>query len=218
MNQGHPQQRTLQRRAQAGFTLVEIAIVLVIVGLLLGAVLKGQELIFNSKVKATFNMSREFSAAINSYQDRYQALPGDDAAATTRFPAAVPATANGNGNGIIAWQTNPCPTGTGGGGENCQVFYHLRLGGFISGGMSDSPRHPFGGAVGLATNGTFIPNGGNSAALALTNGTMTNKAMSALDTSFDDGLPTSGAIRCNQATYNLSLPDGAVNAWCTMAL
>ena len=47
---------------QQGFTLVEIAIVLVIVGLLLGAVLKGQELIFNTKIKSTFNLSREMQA------------------------------------------------------------------------------------------------------------------------------------------------------------
>ena len=63
--------------SERGFTLVEIAIVLVIIGMLLGAVLKGQELIFNSKVKATYNLSREASAAMYGYQDRYKQLPGD---------------------------------------------------------------------------------------------------------------------------------------------
>ena len=80
----------MKKRNQLGFTLVEIAIVLVIVGLLLGAVLKGQELIFNSKVKSTYNMSKEMAAAIYSYQDRYRRLPGDDTQAATRFPAATP--------------------------------------------------------------------------------------------------------------------------------
>ena len=64
-------------RKQAGFTLVEISIVLVIVGLLLGAVLKGQELIFNSKVKASFNLGRELTVAVLDSREtgRPTALP-----------------------------------------------------------------------------------------------------------------------------------------------
>src|ERR1700685_4461522 len=96
---------THRRKHQSGFTLVEIAIVLVIIGLLLGGVLKGQELIFNSKVKATFNLSREMSAAVNSYIDRYGQLPGDDTQAATRFPAAAPLPVNGNGDGNIPWNS-----------------------------------------------------------------------------------------------------------------
>ena len=63
---------------QSGYTLVEIAIVLVIIGLLLGGVLKGQELIYNQKVKSTYDNYRQFTAAMYGYQDRYKALPGDD--------------------------------------------------------------------------------------------------------------------------------------------
>ena len=70
--------KTRSVKSQQGFTLVEIAIVLVIVGLLLGAVLKGQELIFNTKIKSTYNMSRETAAAVYAYQDRYRINPGDD--------------------------------------------------------------------------------------------------------------------------------------------
>ena len=67
-----------RRAAQAGFTLVEIAIVLVIVGLLLAGVLKGQELIENSRVKAAAGEMNGVSAAFNAYRDRFRTLPGDD--------------------------------------------------------------------------------------------------------------------------------------------
>ena len=63
---------------QAGFTLVEIAIVLVIIGLLLGGILKGQEMITQAKIKNVVNDFNGITAAVNSYQDRYRALPGDD--------------------------------------------------------------------------------------------------------------------------------------------
>ena len=65
---------------QTGFTLIELAIVLVIIGLLLGGVLRGQELINSAKVK---NMARDFQniqVYIYGYQDKFKALPGDDGA------------------------------------------------------------------------------------------------------------------------------------------
>ena len=66
------------RRKQAGFTLVEIAIVLVIIGLLLGGVLKGQELINSAKVKNFATDFRNIPLFIYGYQDKYKSLPGDD--------------------------------------------------------------------------------------------------------------------------------------------
>ena len=66
------------KRQQSGFTLVEIAIVLVIIGLLLGGILKGQELINSAKVKNLANDFRVIPTYIYAYQDKYRALPGDD--------------------------------------------------------------------------------------------------------------------------------------------
>ena len=68
---------------QSGFTLVEIAIVLVIIGLLLGGILKGQELINSAKVKNFANDFKNAPLAIYGYQDRFRAIPGDDARADT---------------------------------------------------------------------------------------------------------------------------------------
>ena len=70
---------------QTGFTLVEIAIVLVIIGLLLGGILKGQEMITQAKIKNVVNDFNGITAAMNSYQDRYRALPGDDLNAAGRW-------------------------------------------------------------------------------------------------------------------------------------
>src|SRR5438045_3513312 len=84
-------------RKQHGFTLVEIAIVLVIIGLLLGGILKGQEMITQAKIKNIVNDFNGITAAVNSYQDRYKALPGDDLGAATRW--ATNGAISGNGNG-----------------------------------------------------------------------------------------------------------------------
>src|SRR5437870_6533189 len=88
-----------ERSAQAGFTLVEIAIVLVIIGLLLGGILKGQEMITQAKIKNVINDYSGVSAAYHGYQDRYRAIPGDDPNAGTRWTTA-PAAIAGSGNGV----------------------------------------------------------------------------------------------------------------------
>src|SRR3954469_12827463 len=74
-----------------GFTLVEIAIVLVIIGLLLGGILKGQEMITQAKIKNLINDFNGLADAMYSYQDRYDAIPGDDVNANTvgRWGAAA---------------------------------------------------------------------------------------------------------------------------------
>ena len=76
------------KRKQTGFTLVEIAIVLVIIGLLLGGILKGQEMITQAKIKNVIADFSGISAAYHGYQDRYRAIPGDDPNAATRWTTA----------------------------------------------------------------------------------------------------------------------------------
>ena len=83
------------KRAQKGFTLVEIAIVLVIIGLLLGGILKGQEMITQAKIKNVVADFSGISAAYYGYQDRYRAIPGDDKTAASRWGAT-----DGNGDGV----------------------------------------------------------------------------------------------------------------------
>jgi prepilin-type N-terminal cleavage/methylation domain-containing protein len=87
----------------AGFTLVELAIVITIIGLLIGGVLKGQEMIQNARVTATIAQIESYQAAIEIFRDRYDQLPGDFSVATSRLAGCTVATYcyNGNSNGHI---------------------------------------------------------------------------------------------------------------------
>ena len=76
-------------QGQRGFTLVEIAIVLVVIGLLLGGILKGQEMVVQARTKNVIADFGGLTAAHYAYQDRYRATPGDDPAAN-RWSGAAP--------------------------------------------------------------------------------------------------------------------------------
>ncbi len=142
------------KRKQSGFTLVEIAIVLVIVGLLIGGVLKGREMITNAKIKRIENDFAGVSAAIYAYQDRYGVLPGDDPAASTRFPGTWRSSDNGNGNGNISGGWNS----TNNANESRKIWKHLRGAGLIAGPVDNTnasyqqPSNSFGGLVGIDLN------------------------------------------------------------------
>lgn len=100
---------------RAGFTLVELAIVLVIIGLIIGGVLVGQSLIANAEIRAVIQERQNIEAAINTFRTKYNAIPGDMRNATTIWGAADPdpatcvttrtddgTTCNGNGNKRIS--------------------------------------------------------------------------------------------------------------------
>ena len=118
------------RQKQMGFTLVEIAIVLVIIGLLLGGVLKGQELINSAKVKNFANDFRNIPLFIYGYQDKYKSLPGDDSQAAAHVSGATTATCVGClGNGVINgnWDSTTATN------ESFLFWQHVRLAGLAAG-------------------------------------------------------------------------------------
>jgi prepilin-type N-terminal cleavage/methylation domain-containing protein len=140
-------------RRERGFTLVELAIVLVIIGLILAGIIKGQELITNAKIKKTYNTQKEIAAAIYTYFDRYQFYPGDDPQAANRFVPQLPAVTNGNGNALIAAGAAStaanfacAATAT----EQCDLWAELRLAGILTGSGFTNPTHPYGGAVAVS--------------------------------------------------------------------
>src|SRR5262249_12234754 len=137
-------------RKQHGFTLVEIAIVLVIIGLLLGGILKGQEMITQAKIKNAIADFSGISAAYYGYQDRYRAIPGDDSSAGARGTTRTAATA-GNGNGIVAGTYNNAGAVCTAAVEACSWWDHLRRAGFVAGNGAIQPTNAFAGQIGVQT-------------------------------------------------------------------
>ncbi|MHB1358838.1 MAG: prepilin-type N-terminal cleavage/methylation domain-containing protein [Rhodocyclaceae bacterium] len=178
---------------QSGFTLVEIAIVLVIIGLLLGGVLKGQELITQAKIKNVANDLNGMSAAIYGYQDRYKKFPGDDDAAEARW--TNPATKKGDGNAAVGVTgvkaILDCSAVANKDGENCRFWQHLRLAGFIGGDSASAlaPQNAVGGVL-QAQHGALGLSG-----LVVCTSNLPGKIANAIDAQFDDGNPDKGSVR-----------------------
>lgn len=166
---------------QKGFTLVEIAIVLVIIGLLLGGVLKGQELINNAKVKRVNNDFNGTSAAIYAYFERYNALPGDDKNAATRWTGATA----GDGDGAIG-AGKDWVTGT----ENTNAWDHMRRSGLIGGSGTSFPINAYGGRIGMQSDTAF----GVAGPVICMEG-LVGKYAQIVDTQLDDGACTTGLVR-----------------------
>jgi len=186
---------------------VEIAIVLVIIGLLLGGILKGQEMITQAKIKNLINDFNGITVAITSYQDRYRQLPGDDQSATTRWTTQAPG--KGDGNGVIAGKYNANDTsGTGGApadNKESNLFWqHLRIAGFVSGlttgtGSGTPPFNAAGGLVGVES-GVVGTNGLGFTSTIVCFSNLPEKIASAIDGQMDDGGPSTGSVRAQLQT------------------
>lgn len=185
------------RNKQSGFTLVEIAIVLVIIGLLLGGVLKGQELINSAKIKNLVNDLNGLSTAVYAYQDRYKGLPGDDAQAATRWVLGVtPPTTTGDGTVQGVFNAVPGAAIT---IESILFWRELRLAGFVSGDPATGaqPVNAVGGILGVQL-GAGIPTAGVTQGLGGFVACQTNvpgRIAESLDTQLDDGKPNTGGTR-----------------------
>lgn len=186
------------KKQQTGFTLIELAIVLVIIGLLLGGVLKGQELINSAKVK---NMAADFRNAqvyIYGYQDRFKVLPGDDHNANTHV-GGTNAT-NGTQNGVIQGTWNTATNGD----ESCVMWQHIRLANLEPGSTVIScaanntyqPRNADGGIIGVQSTSTGIPEiTGMTGAFVVCSDNILGRYAAQLDSTLDDGVGNTGSVR-----------------------
>lgn len=188
---------------QRGFTLVEIAIVLVIIGLLLGGVLKGQELINSAKVKNFANDFRTIPLFVYGYQDKYKALPGDDgnvnahlgSACTTAPIATCVAGAGTHNNGVIEGNWND---GVAQDSEAFRFWQHVRIANLASGPTNTAdanyiPTNADGGQIGIQS-GTTPPITGLRGTYIVCSAGILGKFAKQLDTTMDNGETSTGSM------------------------
>jgi prepilin-type N-terminal cleavage/methylation domain-containing protein len=124
---------------QRGFTLIEMSIVLVIIGLIVGGILKGQELIESSRQKSYISQIDRLKAGTTSFVDRFKGLPGDITRITLLPNSGL--LAAGDANGVVDQDATPATTVAGIftnsltlADEQVEFFNHLQAAGLGSNG------------------------------------------------------------------------------------
>ncbi len=214
-------------RSEKGFTLVELAIVMIIIGLLIGGVLKGQELIANAQVTSTIAQIKSFDAAVSTFRDQYSALPGDMLRPDERLSGcdAAPCNTAGDGSGRIDVPGDP-GTAPGDDEEGTIAFLHLSAADLITGIQSDGtavygealPEADIGGGywIGFSSDGTaggidtlrpghYLTMSGTVDNVGADTGSMNPSQAARLDRKIDDGTSNTGDVQVDGGTCD----DGA---------
>lgn len=190
-----------------GFTLIELSIVLVIIGLLIGGVLKGQALIDNAKVKNMANDFRAIQTQIYAYQDKFKALPGDDGAAVDHLGAGA---GNGDGDGVIEGAYNAAA------GESFQMWKHLRMAQLATGSLDTAaagylPVNAESGRVGVQSGG--LPSiTGLTGTYVICSARVAGKFVRQLDILLDDGNTASGSLMATNGSVDGVTAQAAVTS------
>ncbi len=202
---------------EKGFTLVELAIVMTIIGLLTGGILKAQAMINNARITTTIAQVDSYKAALTMFRDKYGQLPGDMSLATTKLPNcnAANSCSNGDGNSeigvpYIIWNSVDSAIDS----ENVQFWKHLAMSDLITGiNISSGARewgatHPVskfdGGFHAMYAGPRYTPRHDNQGTMVVmkssiagttrysTRGAISAKHAGKIDRKMDDGKPFSG--------------------------
>jgi type II secretory pathway pseudopilin PulG len=202
----------MKSRTQQGFTLLEIAILIVIVGLILAGVIKGQEMITSAKVKRVAGQIDEIRAAYFGFQDRYKALPGDYADADVYIDCGASACLKGDGDGRI--RANDTPIAGSQAHEDILVWTHLSGSGLLKGDYkmadgeslatdTDTPRNPYSAYLQIVFDGDYGLGGAGVPRHQLKTGPQIPvEVVAELDRKTDDGKPYTGAVQFSAYAAN----------------
>jgi len=145
---------------EKGFTLIELSIVLVIIGLIVGAILVGMDMIKAAELRSTISQVQKYQAAVNTFQTKYGALPGDmlsaQAVAFGFFSETTLAGTRGHqdGNGFIEGGCGGCNLGQ---GEALSFWVHLSQANLIDGSLGTSPNATIVPTTGAVTANVTVP-------------------------------------------------------------
>ena len=184
----------------SGFSLVEIAVVLVIIGLLLGGILKGQEMINSAKVRNLADLNSGVAAAYHGFIDRFRRVPGDWEASQAASAIGQPINGGGNNNGRLDNPVGDQYT------EPNALWEQIASAGFMEGAYSGDPAKPttdsdqtplnaFNHIVIMGRTSDF-QNAGEVPRLSLVLGRgIPVDIAQELDIKLDDGVPGAGGLR-----------------------
>ncbi|MFH2135673.1 MAG: type II secretion system protein [Pseudomonadota bacterium] len=185
---------------QSGFTLLEIAITMAIIGILVTLTIKGRELVESSRAKGLASDFRGIQTALYGYQDRFHALPGDDRYASEHLKGSLMPISNGNGNLRIDGKLNSALS------ESYYLWQHIRLAGFLQGAIDPAATGyvPISGATGGTLGVADIssaPISGMNGAYIICSDNISGRLVKQLDMMMDDGNTATGSMLIGPATY-----------------
>jgi hypothetical protein len=215
-------------REQQGFTLLEIVLLVLLLGMILAGVLKGEEMVTSAKVKRLAGQLEELRAAYLGFEDRFRALPGDYADARISLDCGSPCPF---GNGDSRIRSNETPANGSEVREDLLVWTHLAASRFLKGEyrmapseststQANTPRNPYSAYVGIAFDDQYGLSGRNLVRHNLKSGPMLPVEVAAeLDRKLDDGKPYTGQVQFSAYAANgASAPTEGGTAGCTTAL
>ena len=201
-------------RKHSGVTLIELAVVLIVVGVLLGSLLKGREMITNAHVRKLLSQQEAIKSAYFGFYDRYRALPGDYSQAVANIAGVSGCGGNGNGNGLIE-NAAGSPASV----EHILVWEHLSKAGFIVGryncnsteSLATTPSSLYGGRIQLAFDSQYaslVPGSPGRHNLK-TGSQISSEILAEMDRKADDGSAARGSMRFSDYDSGTGAPDPA---------